>query len=243
MYMGHDVCIGVQTSVTVKVFMSVQVVHCFLVVTGFRACGIIHIKWPNLHFQQAQQRVSPQPFDMLSIGIGEHKVNQTGKLERTYITRHAKAEQDPFAALANLLAHEIDNNGFSLIDMLQSGSIDSKTCQQLLWGSRVFFPNIDRDNLVRTSQIESLLESVVKEISVGTRQKINILDCSVRLLQTMPLLLEQPLMRSTDILDGRVMFKEGFMLSTIQKHTSTSKQCWQDFIKTAGNKTTTWEEL
>lgn len=77
----------------------------------------------------------------------------------------------------------------------------------------------------------------------GTRQKINILDCSVRLLQTMPLLLEQPLMRSTDILDGRVMFKEGFLLSTIQKHTSTSKQCWQDFIKTAGNKTTTWEEL
>ena len=169
--MGHDVCIGVQTSVTLKVLMSVQVVHCILVVTGFRACGIIHIKWPNLHFQQAQQRISPQPFDMLSIGIGEHKVNQTGKLERTYITRHAKAEQDPFAALANLLAHEIDNNGFSLIDMLQSGSIDSETCQQLLWGSRVSFPNIDTDNSGRTSQIESLLESVVKEISGWDKAK------------------------------------------------------------------------
>ena len=108
---------------------------------------------------------------MLSIGISEHKVNQTGKLERTYITRHAKAEQDPFAALASLLAHEIDNNGFSLIDMLQSGSIDSETCQQLLWGSRVFFPNIDRDNSGRTSQIESLLESVVKEISGWDKAK------------------------------------------------------------------------
>ena len=97
-------------------------------------------------------------------GISEHKVNQTGKLERTYITRHAKAEQDPFAALANLLPHEIDNNRFSLIDMMQSGAIDSETCQQLLWRSRVFFPNIDRDTSGRTRQIESLLQSLVKEI-------------------------------------------------------------------------------
>ena len=108
---------------------------------------------------------------MLSIGIGEHKVNQTGKLERTYITRHAKAEQDPFAALANLLAHEIDSNGFSLLDMLQSASIGSETCQQLLWRSRVFFPNTDRDNSGRTRQIESLLESVVKEISGWDKAK------------------------------------------------------------------------
>ncbi|DBA65690.1 TPA: hypothetical protein ACH3X2_002742 [Trebouxia sp. C0005] len=66
--------------------------------------------------------------------------------------------------MANLLAHEIENNGFALIDMLQSGSIDSETCQQLLWRSRVFFPNSDKDNSGRTRQIESLLESVVKEI-------------------------------------------------------------------------------
>ena len=108
---------------------------------------------------------------MLSIGISEHKVNQTGKLERTYITRHAKAEQDPFAALANLLAHEIDNNGFSLLDMLHSASIDSETCQQQLWRSRVFFPNTDRDNSGRTRQIESLLDSVVKEVSGWDKAK------------------------------------------------------------------------
>ena len=98
---------------------------------------------------------------MLSIGISEHKVNPTGKLERTCITRHAQAEQDPFAALANLLAHEIENyyNRFSLIDMLQSD-----TCQQLLWKSRVFFSKIDRDNSGRTRQIDSLLEKVVKQI-------------------------------------------------------------------------------
>ncbi|KAL0023899.1 hypothetical protein WJX79_008283 [Trebouxia sp. C0005] len=39
-----------------------------------------------------------------------HKVNHTGKLERTYTTRHAQAEQDPFAALANLLAHEMSRS-------------------------------------------------------------------------------------------------------------------------------------
>ena len=115
-----------------------------------------------MHFQQAQQRVSPQPFDILSIGISEHKVNPTGKLERTCITPHAKAELDPVAPLANLLAHEIETHRFSL--MLHSGSVDSGTCQQLLWRSRVFFPNTDKDNSGRSRQIESLLESVVKEL-------------------------------------------------------------------------------
>ena len=101
---------------------------------------------------------------MLSIGISQHKVNPTGKLERTCITRHAQAEQDPFAALATLLAHEIETNRFALIDMLRSDTLDAETCQRLLWRSRVFLPNIDRDNSGRTSQIESLLEKVVKEI-------------------------------------------------------------------------------
>ena len=93
-----------------------------------------------------------------------HKVNHTGKLERTYTTRHAQAEQDPFAALANLLAHEMVINGFSLIDMLQSDTLDSETRQQLLWRSRVLFPNTNKDNTGRTRQIDSLLESVVKDI-------------------------------------------------------------------------------
>ena len=51
-----------------------------------------------------------------------------------------------------------------MIDMLQSDTLDSETCQQLLWRSRVFFPNTDKDSSGRTRQIESLLESVVKEI-------------------------------------------------------------------------------
>ncbi|DBA81230.1 TPA: hypothetical protein ACH3X2_007043 [Trebouxia sp. C0005] len=37
-------------------------------------------------------------------------------------------------------------NGFSLIDMLQSDTLDSETRQQLLWRSRVLFPNTNKDN-------------------------------------------------------------------------------------------------
>ena len=48
--------------------------------------------------------------------------------------------------------------------MLQSDTLDSETCQQLLWRSRVFFPNTDKDNSGRSRQSDSLLESVVKEI-------------------------------------------------------------------------------
>ena len=66
------------------------------------AYGIIHVAWPNLHVQQAQQRVVPQPFDILSVGLSEHKANPTRKLERICITRHAKADQDTCAALANV---------------------------------------------------------------------------------------------------------------------------------------------
>jgi len=81
-----------------------------------------------------------------------------------HIARHAKAEQDPFAALANLLAHEIAINSFSFMDMLQSGSCDSEECQQLLWKSKIIFPNSGKDKAGRTGQIGSLLQSVVKEV-------------------------------------------------------------------------------
>lgn len=49
-------------------------------------------------------------FDILGIGISEHKMNRTGKMEWTGITSHARADEDAIPALADLLAHEINMN-------------------------------------------------------------------------------------------------------------------------------------
>jgi len=76
--------------------------------------------WSNLLFKQADQHVSPRAFEILGVGIHKHKTNSTGKVEWTGITRHAKADQDAFAALADLLAHEIAIQTFRLINMLDS---------------------------------------------------------------------------------------------------------------------------
>ena len=94
--------------------------HCC---AGFRNCGIIHMTWTNLLYEEADQRVLPQAFDILGIGINKHKTNMTGKIEWTGITRHVRADCDPFFALANLMAHEIEVQNLRFIDMLQSTDV------------------------------------------------------------------------------------------------------------------------
>lgn len=69
-------------------------------VGSFTECGQICCS------KQADQHVSPHAFGILGFGINKHKMNNTRKMEWTGITRHAKAEQDAVAALADLLAHE-----------------------------------------------------------------------------------------------------------------------------------------
>lgn len=78
--------------------------------------------WANLLYRQADQRIVPHASDILGIGISKHKMNRTGKVEWTGVTRHARADLDTFAALADLLAHEMSIQSFKLnfIDMLQS---------------------------------------------------------------------------------------------------------------------------
>ena len=71
--------------------------------------------WTNLLYKEADQRVLPQAFDILGIGINKHKTNMTGKIEWTGITRHVRADFDPFFALANLMAHEIEVQNFRFI--------------------------------------------------------------------------------------------------------------------------------
>lgn len=137
--------------------------HC----AGFRNCGIIHMKWTNLLYKQADQRVLPQAFDILGIGINKHKTNTTGKTEWTGITRHARADLDAFAALADLIAHEIVMQGFRFVDMLQSIDVHD----QRLWKSKVFFPNTDRNEDGQKRQISSLFNKIIQQIPGWDKDK------------------------------------------------------------------------
>lgn len=163
-HMCHDVCIGVQASFTLKVLMFCNK----MLIAPLMSQGSVPVASFTSRGLTCISNRHGNAFHLSLLACCQSALASTkyptGKLERTCITRHAKAEQDPFAALASLLAHEIENNGLALIDMLQSGSIDSETCKQLLWRSRVFFPNSDKNNSGRTNQIESLLEKVVKQI-------------------------------------------------------------------------------
>ena len=48
--------------------------------------------------------------------------------------------------------------------MLKSDSLGSEKRQQLVWSSRLFFPNNDKDTLGQSRQVDSLLESGVNRI-------------------------------------------------------------------------------
>lgn len=123
--------------------------------------------WTNLLYNEADQRVLPQAFDILGIGINKHKTNMTGKIEWTGITRHVRADCDPFFALANLMAHEIEVQNFRFIDMLQSTDVH----EQQLWKCKVFFPNTDKDEAGQKRQISSLLDEVTQHIPGWDKDK------------------------------------------------------------------------
>jgi len=74
--------------------------------------------------------VLPQKFAILGIGIDKHKTNKTGRMDWTGITRHARADLDAFAALADLFAHEIAIQKSRLLEMIRTGD-------QLLWESKI----------------------------------------------------------------------------------------------------------
>ena len=116
--------------------------------------------WTNLLYKEADQRVLPQAFDILGIGINKHKMNMTGQTEWTGIARHARAEFDAFAYLAYLMAHEVRIQGFRFVEMLQSTDVHD----QQFWKSKVFFPytNINEDGQKR--QISSLLNKITQQI-------------------------------------------------------------------------------
>ena len=123
--------------------------------------------WTNLLYKEADQRVLPQAFDILGIGINKHKTNMTGKIEWTGITRHVRADCDPFFALANLMAHEIEVQNLRFIDMLQSTDVH----EQQLWKCKVFFPNTDKDEAGQKRQISSLLDEVTQHIPGWDKDK------------------------------------------------------------------------
>lgn len=164
--------------------------------------------WPNVLYKQADQRTLPQKFDILGIGISKHKTNSTGEVEWTGITRHARADLEAFAALADLLAHEIAIQTLKFIDMLQSDVADA-SCDQL-WKSKVFFPNTDRTEHGQKGQITSLLSKVTKKIKAGTRTRR--LDYFARQLHALLMVLEQILIESTDKWAGRLTLRADHML-------------------------------
>jgi len=127
----------------------------------------VHMTWTNLLYKQADQRVLPQTFDILAIGINKHKMNRSGRIEWTGITRHARADLDAFAALADLIAHEIAVQSFRFVDMLQSIDVHG----QQLWESKVFFPNTDRHEDGQKRQITSLLNKVTQQIPGWDKDK------------------------------------------------------------------------
>ena len=110
--------------------------------------------WSNLLFKQADQHVSPRAFEILGVGIHKHKTNSTGKLEWTGITRHAKADQDAFAALADLLAHEIAE---LQTDKHVGLSRPTRWC-------RISFPKGDKTEQQRVQQLTALLNKVTKRV-------------------------------------------------------------------------------
>lgn len=135
---------------------------------GFRNCGIINMTWTNLLYKDADQRVLPQAFEILGIGINKHKMNTTGKTEWTGITRHSRADLDAFANLADLLAHEVAIQGFKFVEMLQAIDVHD----QRLWKSKVFFPNTDRNEDGQKRQISSILNKITQQIPVWDKDKV-----------------------------------------------------------------------
>ena len=69
----------------------------------------------------------------MEIGINKDKTIPTGKPKWTGVTRHSEADLDAFAALADLIAHEIALQSFRFIDMLQSVDVQ----EQQLWKNKV----------------------------------------------------------------------------------------------------------
>jgi len=103
----------------------------------------------------------------LGVGVNKHKTNNTGKIAWTGITRHVKADQDAFAALADLLAHEIAIQSFRLINMLESA--DPHDGHEL-WNSRIFFPNSDKTGQQRVQQLTDM-NKVTKGVSGWDKDK------------------------------------------------------------------------
>jgi hypothetical protein len=134
-----------------------------------------------------------------------------------HIARHAEAEQDPFAALANLLAHEIAINSFSFMDMLQIGSCDSEECQQL--------KGVLRKVLAR-DKAKDKQTGLFRKTAAGNALAAGAGPDEVNRQ-----------------LGWKVPLRAGLMLYTIQGHMLMCKQCWQDLTNTAGDRTTTWQEL
>ena len=109
----------------------------------------------------------PQAFDILGIGINEHKMNTTGRTEWTGITRDAKAEFDAPAYLAYLMAHEVRIQGFRFVEMLQSNGVNN----QQFWKSKVFFPDTNMTKDAQKRQISSLLDKITQQIPGWDKDK------------------------------------------------------------------------
>ena len=107
----------------------------------------------------------PQKFAILGIGVDKHKTNKAGKIDWTGISRHARADLDAFAALADLLAHEIAIQKSRLLEMIRTGD-------QLLWESKIFFPGSDKDEHLQVRQLDSLLRSIFRQIPDWDKDKI-----------------------------------------------------------------------
>ena len=125
------------------------------------------MRWTNLLHKKADQRVLPQAFEILGIGINKHKMNTTGKTEWTGITRDARAEFDASAFLAYLMAHEVRMQGFRFVEMLQSNDVHD----QQFWKSNVFFPNTDMNEDAQKRQISSLLNKITQQIPGWDKDK------------------------------------------------------------------------
>ena len=107
----------------------------------------------------------PQKFDILGIGVNKHRTNKTGKIEWTGITRHVRADLDALAALADLLAHEIGTQGFTLLDMI-------KTEDPRLWESKIFFPGSDKDERGQVRQLDGLLRNIFRQVPDWDKDKV-----------------------------------------------------------------------
>ncbi len=63
--------------------------------------------------------------DIVGVGI---KTENVGKVVYTGLTRHAMADKDAFAAFGELLATDVDNGDFRLLEQIKNGEngIESK---------------------------------------------------------------------------------------------------------------------